>query len=74
MATAKTISIHIERLDEGFVLTEDGRRKAIATSNIVLDTLSNYFEGLVRRSVNPECNTCEIFISFTENPNELESA
>jgi len=74
MATVKTISIHIERLDKGFVMTQDGERTAIPTNGQVQDSLFIQFDSIVRMAMNPECKTCEVVISFTENPDKLQSA
>jgi len=68
----KTISVEVERLDEGFVVTENGKKKAIKGSSDLVDYLNIQFQDITNRATHNLCKTSSITISIIENPRQHE--
>lgn len=64
----KTITIGIEMLDEGFIITKEGKRRAIATGNQVDEFLKKLIIDATSRRANINVNEMIISIEIEENP------
>ena len=65
---SKKIEVEVERLDEGFIVTEKGKKKAVANKEGLVALLELYFRDITNRATHNLCKASSITISITENP------
>lgn len=64
----KKRNFYIEVLNDGFILSEDGKRKAVESENKVQDILNFALSQLISKLGASDVSTMQITISVTENP------